>query len=172
MFIRTVFVVFTVLSAGLSAALGQGMPMTKPAVTATTAPAVLTVGGEVAKPLTLSPADLAKLPRQTVTVAGHDGKSSTLAGVSLIEILKQAGLELGDKLHGKSFAMFVVIEATDGYKVVLSLPEIDSGTMIIADQEDGKPLSQGEGPWKLVIASDKKPHRWARQVVSITVRRA
>lgn len=172
MIARTTTITFIVLIAGLSAALGQGMPMSKPAATATIAPTVLTVGGEVAKPLTLSAAVLAKLPRQTATVKGHDDKSSVFAGVSLVEILKQAGLELGDKLHGKSFALFVVIEATDGYKVVLSLPEIDNGTMIIADQEDGKPLSQSDGPWKLIIASDKKPHRWARQVASITVRRA
>ena len=63
---------------------------------------VLTVGGEVSHPLKLSAADLAKLPRQTVSAKDHHGKTSTFEGLALVEILRLAGVEFGEKLRGKS----------------------------------------------------------------------
>lgn len=48
--------------------------------------------GEVAHALKLSSADLAKLPRQTVSAKEHDGKTATFEGVALVEILRLAGV--------------------------------------------------------------------------------
>lgn len=61
----------------------------------------LNVDGEVAHPLKLSAADMAKLPRQTVSAKDHDGKTAVFEGVALVEILKIAGVEFGRKVAGQ-----------------------------------------------------------------------
>jgi hypothetical protein len=82
------------------------------------------VAGAVAKPLTLAAADLAKLPRATVTTR-NDGLEVVYAGVWLHEVLKAAGVPAGSDLRGKALTLFVVAEAADGYQVVFSLAELD-----------------------------------------------
>ena len=137
---------------------------------------VLNVTGEVAHPLKLSATDLAKLPRQTVSAKEHDGKTASFEGVALVEILRLAGVEFGEKLRGKSLALFLVVDAVDGYRAVFALPELDSAftdqIIILADRRDGKPLSEPEGPWRFVVPSEKRQSRWVRQVVALTIRRA
>jgi DMSO/TMAO reductase YedYZ molybdopterin-dependent catalytic subunit len=137
---------------------------------------VLTVGGEVARPLKLSAADLAKLPRQTVSAKDHDGKTATFEGVALVEVLRLAGVEFGEKLRGKSLALFLVVDAADGYRAVFALPELDPAftdeVIILADRREGKALSEAEGQWRIVVPNEKRQARWVRQVVSLTIRRA
>jgi DMSO/TMAO reductase YedYZ molybdopterin-dependent catalytic subunit len=136
----------------------------------------LTIGGEVARPLKLGAEDLAKLPRQSVTARDPDGKAVTFEGVALVEVLRLAGVEFGDKLRGKNLALFLVVDATDGYRVVFALPELDPAfrdeVIILADRRDGKELSEAEGPWRIVVANEKRHARWVRQVVALTIRRA
>jgi DMSO/TMAO reductase YedYZ molybdopterin-dependent catalytic subunit len=134
---------------------------------------VLTVGGEVPRPLKLSVADLAKLPRQTVTAKDHDGKMASFEGVPLVDILRLAGVEFGEKLRGKSLASFLVVEAADGYRSVFALPELDPAfteqTILLVDRRDGKALSDAEGQWRIVVPNEKRQARWVRQVVALTV---
>ena len=134
------------------------------------------VGGEVSRPFKLSAADLAKLPRLTVNAKDHDGKPVTFEGVALVEVLRLAGVEFGEKLRGKQLALFLVVDAADGYRAVFALPELDPAftdqTIILADRRDGKPLSDSEGPWRIVVPVEKRQGRWVRQVVSLTIRRA
>ena len=168
---RTLSIIFLLISLGVSVAVGQ----TKPATVAT-APQVLNVGGEVAHPLKLSATDLAKLPRQTVTAKDHDGKTATFEGVALVEILRLAGVEFGEKLRGKSLSLFLVVDAADGYRAVYALPELDPAfndqTIILADRRDGKPLPEGQGQWRIIAPNEKRPARWVRQVVALNIRRA
>jgi DMSO/TMAO reductase YedYZ molybdopterin-dependent catalytic subunit len=135
---------------------------------------VLNVGGKVPRPLKLSPADLAKLTRQTVSAKDHDGKMATFEGVPLVEILRLAGVEFGEKLRGKSLACFLVVEAADGYRAVFALPELDPAfteqIILLADRRDGKALSEAEGQWRIVVPNEKRQARWVRQVVALTVR--
>ncbi len=49
---------------------------------------VLNAGGEVLRPLKLTVADLAKLPRQNVSARDHDGNQATFEGVALADILQ------------------------------------------------------------------------------------
>jgi hypothetical protein len=67
----------------------------------------------------------------------------------------------------------VIIEAADGYKVAFALAELDSAftssKAILADKRDGKPLSAKEGPFRIVVPSDKRPARWVRQVTALRV---
>lgn len=160
------------LLASLSASVAFGQTNQAPAP----APAVLNVGGEVARPLKLSAADVAKLPRQTVSAKDHDGKATTFEGVALVEVLRLAGVEFGEKLRGKNLALFLVVEAADGYKAVFALPELDpaftDAVILLADRREGKPLSAAEGPWRIVVPGEKRQARWVRQVVTLTIRRA
>jgi DMSO/TMAO reductase YedYZ molybdopterin-dependent catalytic subunit len=137
---------------------------------------VLSISGEVEKPLSLTAAQIAKLPHRTVTAKEHDGKEHRFDGTALVEVLRLAGVPLGDKLRGKSLALYVVVRATDGYQVVLALAELDpdftDNVVLLADQKDGAPLSAGEGPLRIVIPGEKRQARWVRQVVSLSVVRA
>jgi DMSO/TMAO reductase YedYZ molybdopterin-dependent catalytic subunit len=151
---------------------------TKPAAAAPVAPpeVLLTVGGEVAKPLKLTAADLAKLPRRTVRAKGHDEAESEFEGVELREVLQLAGVEFGTHLKGKSLALYVLVEATDKYRVIFALPELDPAftdrVIIIADRQNGKPMDAAHGPLRIIAPDEKRPARWIRKVVSLTVQRA
>lgn len=142
-----------------------------------TAGAELKIGGAVSTPLTLTAADLGKMPRKTLSVTNpHNKKPEVYEGVQLEELLRRAGVPQHEQLRGQDMATYVVAEAEDGYKVVFSLAELDSGIMdsevIVADAMDGAPLGAKEGPFKIVAPHDKRPARWVRMLKSITVVRA
>ncbi len=105
-----------------SFALGQAKqtPAQEPAI-------LLTVNGEVEHPLKLSQADLAKLPHVTVRAKDHDGKDADFEGIALVEILRLAGVPAGEQLRGKNLALYLVVEAADGYRAVFALAELDPG---------------------------------------------
>jgi hypothetical protein len=67
----------------------------------------------------------------------------------------------------------LVVEAADGYRVVLALADLDptlgGRRILLADRMDGKPLPPDEAPWRLIIVGDQRPSRSARQVVTIRV---
>ena len=84
---------------------------------------VVQIGTE--KPLTVKMSDLELLPHQTVKAADHGGKEATWSGVPLYQVLQFAGVGFGDSLRGPALAQYVVVTATDGYKAVFALPELD-----------------------------------------------
>jgi len=133
----------------------------------------LAVDGDVSTPLALTVADLAKMPRETATLAEMDGSKVAYEGVPLTEILKKAGVAFGKEMRGKALAGYLLAEARDGYQVVFSLGELDAeiaGTgVIVADRRDGQPLSAQQGPIRLVVTSDKRPARSVRMVERLHV---
>ncbi|MGC1290368.1 MAG: molybdopterin-dependent oxidoreductase [Candidatus Acidiferrales bacterium] len=143
----------------------------------TAASPALRITGRVATPLELSLADLKNMPRTTLTVVNpHSKKTEVYQGVPLEELFRRAGVPQGEKLRGPLMATYVLAEASDGYRVVFSLAELDSGFLdsgvIVADTLDGAPLGSGEGPLKLVAPHDKRPARWIRMLRSITILQA
>ncbi len=136
-------------------------------------PAKLTVDGDVAKPLELTVADLKKMTRETATLTEMDGKKTSYDGVPLTEILSKAGVPSGKEMRGKFLAGYVLVEARDGYEVVFSLGELDSGTgtthATVADERDGQALAEKQGPIRLVVSSDKRPARSVRMVGKLHV---
>lgn len=141
------------------------------------APAELHIGGAVETPLTLTTADLKKMPRKTLAVTNpHSQKKETYEGVSLEDLLKKVGVPSGEQMRGPAMATYVVFEAADNYRVVFSLAELDSGILdseiIVADTMDGAPLPEKVGPFRLVAPHEKRPARWIRMLKSITVVRA
>ncbi len=136
------------------------------------APDTLTVGGAVKTPLTLTLADLAKMPRTTVTIK-EDGADVHYEGVLLGEILKRAGAPSGDALRGKALASYVLCEAKDGYRVVFSLAELDpdftDNSVIVADTREGHPLFEYQGTFRVMAPHDKRAARGIRLLTKLTV---
>ena len=65
------------------------------------------------------------------------------------------------------------MEAADGYRVVIALPEIDpafTNTQILfACLRDGKPLDEKQGPHRIVIPDEKRMTRSVRQVMALKI---
>lgn len=135
----------------------------------------LTVDGDVEKPLTLSLADLALLPRREVRAREHYGSEHTFVGAALADVLRPAGVPFGDQLRGENLARFLVVQAADRYRAVFALPELDpaftNAQVILAYSRDGQPLSEKDGPVRIVVPNEKRQGRWVRQVVALTIRR-
>jgi DMSO/TMAO reductase YedYZ molybdopterin-dependent catalytic subunit len=133
------------------------------------------IGGEGVKTAHLSLADLAKLPHVRVHASAH-GSEADWEGVPLIELLKSAGAPSGETLRGPALALYVRVAASDGYRVVFALGELDPSigneTAILADRKDGKPIDDKEGPLRMIVPGDKRPARWVRQVIAIDLLRA
>lgn len=144
----------------------------------TTVPAgdpVVSITGEVERPIKLTRADFAKLPHKTVRAKDHSGMVSEFEGVMLVDVLGLAGVQFGEHLRGTSLAKYLVVEASDGYKAVFALPELDPAftdrVVLLADKRDGKLLTGSEGPYRVVIPDEKRQGRWVRQVIALTIRR-
>ena len=69
----------------------------------------------------------------------------------------------------------VVVGATDGYRVAFGLAELDPDfsdhIVLIADTQDGAPLSAREGPYQLIVPGDKHAQRWVRNVNAVDIER-
>ena len=137
---------------------------------------LLWVGGDVPHSLELTAAEIARLPHQTVRAKDHGGRESEFEGVPLAGILKAAGVTFGDDFRGPALATYLLVEAADGYRVVFTLPELDSAytdrVILLADRRDGKPLDGKEGPLRIVVPDEKRQSRWVRQVRSLKLKRA
>ncbi len=138
--------------------------------------AELKVSGSVST-LTLTVADLKKMPRKTPTLVNpHDKKTEKYEGLAVEEILRKTGVPQGEALRGPAMTTYVLAEAADRYRVVFSLAELDAGIVesdvIVADTMDGAPLGDKLGPFRLVAPHEKRPARWVRMLKSLTVVRA
>lgn len=102
-----------------------------------------------------------------------NGAEATFEGTPLLEILRLAGVKLGEQLRGKEMMTYVLVKAADDYQVVFALPELDPGftdrVIFLADHRDGKPLSLEEGPLRIIVPGEKRQARWVRQVTTLTV---
>ena len=123
--------------------------------------------------LAVTAATLQALPHRTLSATDEHGRTSSYGGVALRDVLTQAGVPAGEALRGKNMTRYVVVDAADGYRAVFSLSELDSSytdrVVLIADSRDGAPLSQHEGPFRLIVPDEKREARWVRQVTAIDV---
>lgn len=114
---------------------------------------------------------LLALPQTTITVYNeHLKKNQTFSGVPVIDLLTPLGISA--KPHGKDFALYLVAEGSDGYRVVYSIgevtPDVHDGTVLVADKLAGQPIA-GTGPVQLVATGEKRPARWVRNIVALRV---
>lgn len=143
-------------------------------VTAQAPPAtVIAVQGDVSTPLKVTADDLAKMPRETVSVPAPDGSKIVYEGVTLLSLLQKAGAPFGEKLRGKALTTYVLAMAKDGYQVAFTLGELDpqfgNETILVADKRDGKPLPDKQGPFRLVCPNDKEGARSVRMLETLHV---
>jgi hypothetical protein len=132
----------------------------------------LTVIGESGERHSFSAKEFEQLPKHKVKAKVHD-VDAEFEGPLLVDLLKAAGVKFGDALKGPKAGTLAVFEAADGYKVALTLLDFDPATtdsvVLVATARDGKPLDEKEGPYRLVIPSDKRPIRWIRMLRTIHV---
>jgi DMSO/TMAO reductase YedYZ molybdopterin-dependent catalytic subunit len=117
--------------------------------------------------------DFAKLSPTTVSATDHDGKQHQYSGVNLRDLLDQLGVPKADAIRGKEMTDYVLAEAADGYRVIFSLTELDpqfgNTEVVIANKVDGQPLSEHDGPLRLVVPGDKRQARWIRMLKILTL---
>ena len=130
---------------------------------------IITTDGQTTN---LTASQIAGLAHVAVSVKDHDVPAQ-FEGVPLGTLLSNAGVQLGDKLRGPRLTEVLTVEASDSYKVVFALAEVDPAfatrEIILADKRDGKPLDAKEGPFRIVAPGDKRPARWVRQVIVLRV---
>jgi DMSO/TMAO reductase YedYZ molybdopterin-dependent catalytic subunit len=135
--------------------------------------AVLTVDGAVERPLKLQVADLMNMAHESVQVKDHEGNPVSYTGVALADLLLRAGAPLGEKLRGANMVTYVVAHAKDGYRVVFTLAELDHGLadsrVLVAYAVNEKPLTEGQGPLRMIVPGDKRPARWIRMLQRLEV---
>ncbi|HXN98671.1 MAG TPA: hypothetical protein VN881_06320 [Candidatus Acidoferrales bacterium] len=134
---------------------------------------LLVTGDPHHAPLNLSLVQFRALPHVDVKVHnGHANTDETYSGVPLAVLLAKVDAPLGEKLRGKALTNYVVATGSDGYSVVLSLAEVDpmfhDGQIVVADSRDGQPLTTS-GPFQLIVSEDKRPARWVKNLVTISV---
>jgi len=132
----------------------------------------LTFQSESGKQTVLTRFDIEALPRVKVTTTAS-GASTTFEGVSLRAALDKAGVGFSEPLKGKRMALCLLVEAADGYRVVIALPELDPAftdkQVVVAFLKDGKALDDKEGPYRIVIPDEKKMARCVRQVTKLKI---
>ena len=133
---------------------------------------IVVANNRAEKVVTLSAAELAKLPHAEVEAGKEHRKYS---GVPLAELLRCAGVEWGGKCS-PLLTCYVLVEGEDGYCVLFSIPEIDPEQrykmVILADRCDGKPLSNKDGPYETIEEDAKQHGRWVKQVKAISLQMA
>jgi DMSO/TMAO reductase YedYZ molybdopterin-dependent catalytic subunit len=131
-----------------------------------------TVVGLDGQTKTLSAAQMADMPRESVKLAGK----KSYEGPVLAYVLREVGAPAGARLHGPAMRTYVVVRAKDGFAAVLSLAETDkgfsNGLAILADKVDGQPLSDRDGPYRLVVDGDLKGSRSVWGAVSAELKAA
>lgn len=132
----------------------------------------LTIQTENGKQTVLERSDIESLPHVKVTAQGSE-TSPTFEGVALRAVLEKAGVEFGHSMRGKRLDSCLLVEAADGYRAVIALPEIDPDftdkQVVLAFLQDGKPLDAKAGPYRIVIPDEKRMARWVRQVTKLKI---
>lgn len=132
----------------------------------------LTIETESGKQTVLEKSAIDSMPHVRVTT--HDSDTpSTFEGVALGSVLEKAGVGFGHSLRGKRLASCLLVEAADGYRAVIALPELDPDftdkQIVLAFLQDGKPLDAKTGPYRIVIPDEKRMARWVRQVTKLRI---
>jgi len=159
-------------------ALASAPPTQTPAPPATAAsvqpaaPATVAVKGPGGHSAVVAAADLRGMHRQSVTVAWGGGHTYT--GALMSDVLAEIGAPSEVRLHGPALDQVVIVKGRDGFIAVLAIAETAMSfkrqPVILADEEDGKPLNDKEGPYRLVIGGEAKPPRSVWGVVEIELR--
>ncbi|MFN3513318.1 MAG: molybdopterin-dependent oxidoreductase [Phenylobacterium sp.] len=135
----------------------------------------VTVVGLDGRTKVFTPQALADLPRAQATIP-LGGKDRTYEGPLLVYLLREVGAPAGARLHAEAMRNYVAAIGDDGFLAVYALAEVDKdfheGTVILADTVDGQKLDEKEGPYRTVVAGDRKASRSVYRTIRIELRRA
>lgn len=125
-----------------------------------------------AQTISLTAEEIRQLPHVELSATDpHQKQTHLYTGVAVRDLLAKVGAPLGERLRGTALRMVVVFHSADGYQTVFALAEFDDAfsdrQLLLADAQDGKPLPENAGPFRLVAPGDKRAARWARMVNSI-----
>ena len=140
------------------------------------------IGGTSA---TISMADLAKLPQQTVKTTDH-GIPVTFQGVLLADVLSKVAVPTGEVqivagtygvwCYSTAASYGVLVQAKERNRAVFAWAELEprftDRAVYLVTMRDGKPLRDEDGPFQLVAPGEKSAARWVRQVSALWIRRA
>ncbi len=134
--------------------------------------AELKITGSSGGTASFSQTEFAALPHQDVRVF-LEGQAIVFSGIPLTTLLQRVGAPTGKQLRGPALCKVVVVTAKDGYAVTLTLAETDpmfrKEQILVADRADGAPLTEANGPFRLVVEGDLRGARFARMVTEIAV---
>lgn len=133
-------------------------------------PAGFTVTNRWEPPRTFTPEEIEKMPHVELRAGDR-----VYRGVPLHEFLHATGVVWEGKCS-PLLTCYLVAEAADGYRVLFSVPEIDPNQchtlVLLADQRDGRPLAESDGPYEIVEEDAKQHGRWVRHATAVTLVRA
>jgi hypothetical protein len=136
----------------------------------------LIVGNDVGGGAAWSLEQLATLPQEKRVATERDGTAVEYEGVPLATLLARSGVEIGESRRGQKVPAYVLASASDGYRALFSLAEVDpfltNSPPILAIHLQGEQIPDTIGPLRIVAQADKHPRRWVRQVTHIEVRLA
>jgi hypothetical protein len=142
----------------------------------------LSLTGGVANPCIVTPETLAAL-NQSVTesatyVSGAETVTDTYTGVSLWNLVQDAGLLTDPQVKNDLLGFAVVATGSDGYRAVVSLGEIapsfGNQADLVAYQDTAGQLGSGgaDGAMRLVVPGDHAGGRYVSNLVGLDVIKA
>src|SRR5215469_14060392 len=139
---------------------------------------VIHVDGAVAKPGDWTAARIANDLATELRPLHYEsrGRKHVSKCVPLLALLKAAGVQTTLKMDPSAdpktknmpVRLVVIVIAQDGYAAAFSLaemlPELGRRDVWLALDVDGNPLSESDGPARLIVPGDQKPARWVRGI--------
>ena len=136
----------------------------------------LQLTGLVHTPATLALTDLQAFPKVTVTTNVQPLGQHAFSGALLYDVLQKAQISTDNTRKNDILRKAVLVSGTDGYTVAIALGEIISKfagkQVLLAYEEDGKPLPQSDGFTRLIVPGDRAAGRYVSNVAKIQVERA
>ncbi len=178
-FSHTRLILFLVLCVLLTACGGgQTTTTTTPTATATGKANVpstsLSLTGLVKNVGSLTLSDLQTFSKLTVSVNVKPLGSHTFGGVLLYDILQKAQVTVLKNRKNDVLRKSVLVAGTDGYTIAVAWGELDprfaNKKILLAYEEDGKPLPHTDGFVRLIVPGDVLAGRYVSNVASIVVR--
>lgn len=130
--------------------------------------------GLVQHTATFTLATLQALPKVTVTTTTTPLGQHTFGGALLYSLLQQGGIVTNSTRKNDILRKLALISGTDGYSVAISmgeiLPTFANKQIIVAYEEDSKPLPQADGFARLIVPGDMFAGRYISNVAQIDVR--
>ncbi|MFD6936783.1 molybdopterin-dependent oxidoreductase [Streptomyces goshikiensis] len=162
-------------TAGASSSSSASSSASAKASVAPLGPGEVRVGGEVAKPYSVTLADLRKLPQASVEVKFTSAKGEqrhTYQGVPLHDVLKTAEPRFDAAKKNGQLRGFVSATGGGDYRAVFAWAEIDPGfaksQVLLAVSEDGVAFDDAAGP-RLVVPQDTKGGRYVSELNQLWV---